>query len=220
MTSSTFWYWVPPLSQRSASVWVNILDLWPAIILGLNMLCMFCMFDESPIMSKISLSLSIPSARNNVKIGTSWLICLTLTYTVLSLRDTYSQNVFGNTEFFSDVHLMNASYEFARLASLHLLTYRRFVTLRSWATMTFSLPSIIKYPPWSYGHSPAAFNMLVGWLFNMQILECNMIGMWQRNTLSIVLTSVLSCSWSINSTTILALNSHTYDLFFMRHSFG
>ena len=56
-------------------------------------------------------------------------------------------------------------------ARMRNLTYvsNLFFTISSCAIITFSFPSIIKYPPVSYGHSPNIFNTSEPLFFNKHI---------------------------------------------------
>ena len=62
--------------------------------------------------------------------------------------------------------------------------YTLLLLSRSWAMMTFSLPLITKYPPWSYVHSPSSVNSWSVFSFNTQNLDRSMIGTIPMNTLS------------------------------------
>ena len=70
--------------------------------------------------------------------------------------------------------------------------YKILLIFFSWDNTTFSLPLIIKYPPWSYGHSPNSDNLTESKLFNKHSFEWIMIGMKPILTFSKFLTINLS----------------------------
>ena len=119
----------------------------------------------------ISLSEIIPRARNTIKSGTGdrtfgifTTICL-FVYLLVGAH-IFTENVRTGFDAFSETHRISAEYRY--LSSSTFLIYNILSANFSCATTVFSLPSIIKYPPKSFLHSPNVCLVCFGKPFKIQ----------------------------------------------------
>ena len=137
------------------------------------------------IYSKISWSLSIPKRRKTINIGICRFIIGSLTVIGPQLSDlipsrrsklfwtylfTLTTVVLANLKESSGTLLICAEYWTVLSISLLLRIYNLFSAFLSCDTITFSAPSIMKYPPWSKVHSPISLLNFDGKSRNIQAL--------------------------------------------------
>ena len=119
----------------------------------------------------ISLSLNMPSARNRIKRGTGLRTLGILTTMFLKVYDgvgaiIFTDRVLMGLETFSDTDRISAEYKY--FSSPDSRIYNILSANFSWVTTVFSLPSMMKYPPTSFKHSPMVWRISLGNPLNTQ----------------------------------------------------
>src|SRR5690348_10536527 len=87
----------------------------------------------------------------------------------LMVREEISLEHFSKALLISAMHGVGLGCGFLKTCTI-------FAALRSCAIKTFSLPLMIKYPPWSYGHSFQPYSSSSSMSFKLQYLDLSIIG--------------------------------------------